>query len=266
MKLSSLLLLLISLASLCCIPGVALAAEDEFCFGSPGVLDPLDKAVGRLGDRFVYVPDMVFPLVLVDESGAGPGDAFLNSQIFGVGGAFGDSPNKNVNSADNYVYCWEDTYCEGKRSWNMPLCPSGIGHQGNDIRPNSPKNKHFEAVAFADGEVTLVTNNTTVQIRADDGTSCRYLHLEQDSIKLNTGDRVSAGKTVIGRVSNIMGGKPNTSIHLHFDCEQRVKIGTKIRRMFVPVYTSLLAAFSRAKSLGLEVESGRLKQGNKAER
>ena len=52
-----------------------------FAYYPPGVLDPQDPGKGRTGDRYVYAPNIIFPLRL------GPGQqAYLNSQIWGHGG------------------------------------------------------------------------------------------------------------------------------------------------------------------------------------
>ena len=98
-----------------------------------------------------------------------------------------------------------------------------------------------------DGIVESVTSNTTVTIRftANNATSCRYLHLSP--VLVSKGDKVKKGETVIGKVSNIMGGRPNTSIHLHFDCKTtHPDLGIKVH---IPIYTSLVAAYRRAWNL-----------------
>ena len=67
------------------------------------------------------------------------------------------------------------------------------------------------------------------------------------SLGVKKGDRVKKGDTVIGKVSNIMGGRPNTSIHLHFDCKTtHPDLGIKVH---IPIYTSLVAAYRRAWNL-----------------
>jgi murein DD-endopeptidase MepM/ murein hydrolase activator NlpD len=232
-------------------------SADGFCFASPGQLTPKESGIGRLDDRWVYLRDITFPLKV----GKTTGDAaYVNSQIFGVGGSFGSSGN--VNDVKNYKYCWSDTFCEGKRAWKMPLCPAGIGHQGLDIRPSAPTDNYYEAVAFADGVITLITENTTVTVRADDGTECRYLHLHPASLQdLSIGQRVKRAETVIGRVSNYMGGRPNTSIHLHFDCKQRLKIGTRIVEVHVPTYSSVILPYAMAWGDKIGVVNNELEAG-----
>ncbi len=99
-----------------------------------------------------------------------------------------------------------------------------------------------------DGVVTSVTSYTTVTVRSDNGFYCRYLHMAKGSISdagISPGTRVRKGVTVLGRISNIMGGTPNTSIHLHFDCNKRVSN----QASFVPVYTSLISAYRKSMDL-----------------
>lgn len=217
------------------------SAQEGFSFRSPGILVPSNSGQGRMGDRYVYLPDLYFPLLVGTANGK---HAYCNSQVYGIGGMHG--PAGGVNSLTNYRYPWSDNYCEIRRKWNMPLCSVGTGHQGMDCRPNLPERNVHEAVAFSDGQVIQVTPNTTVVIRSNDGTTdCRYLHLDAGSIRVKRGDRVRAGE-LIGKVSNIMGGVPNTSIHLHFDCQRTLSVNGVPMKVFVPIYTSMVLAYHRA--------------------
>jgi hypothetical protein len=208
----------------------AVWAQEAFRYHGPG---QLAVGSGRKDDRTIYLRGMYFPLQ------AGPqhqnAHAYANSQIHPAAGS--------GNAAGNYAYPWRDTYCE-KRSWDMPLCPGKTGHQGLDIRPQKPTANAFPAFAMDDGVVASITNNTTVTIRANAGYVCRYLHLDRASITqagLKVGSAVKRGD-LVGRVSNIMGGVPNTTIHLHFDCYK--SISGKIVRL--PIFASLIAAYRRA--------------------
>src|SRR6185503_19032668 len=87
---------------------------------------------GRV-DNKVYLPNMRFPL----ESPA----AYANSQVWGTGGSQG--PGGSQCAPVNYSYPWHDNFCE-LRTHEMPLCPSGTGHQGQDIRPSTcERDKHW---------------------------------------------------------------------------------------------------------------------------
>ena len=219
-------------------------AKDDFCFYSPGKLDPKDNPAAGDMDRTIYIPSLQFPLKV----GPGPAlKAHLNSQIYGYGGMLG--PGGSLSDPRNYSGCWRDTYCEGHRTWKMPLCPLHIGHQGDDIRPDGPEDNKYEAIAFSNGYVALVTKNTTVIVIGDDGTECRYLHLNPESIKqsVHVGQRVKAGQSIIGRVSDWMNGTQHgTSRHLHFDCAQTVSFnGSSADKVHVPVYTSLILSYAQ---------------------
>jgi murein DD-endopeptidase MepM/ murein hydrolase activator NlpD len=239
-------------------------SAQSFCFRPPGVLLPPGSGQGRVDDRTIYIPDLAFPLSVGPASGR---HAYLNSQIYGFGGNHGPSGN-TPNDPRNYGYCWADTYCEGQRSWPMPLCPAKRAHQGVDIRPEGPNDDHFEAIAFANGKITQITRNTTVIVHADDGTVCRYLHLHPDSLThLKIGQAVEKGRTVIGRVSNWMKRKKGgTSIHLHFDCRQVVAIEDTEAEVYIPVYTSLILAYAKIWNIPLQVAGDELLPGSPQER
>ena len=135
-------------------------AVPAFTYHAPGVLA---AGAGRTGDRTIYFPNMRFPL------GAGPADggaeAFANSQIHPI-----SSPE---NSVKNYVYPWQDTYCE-ERQWDMALCPGKHGHQGVDIRPQSPLDKTWPAFAMADGIVIGLTRFSVLTIRSTEPNGDAY--------------------------------------------------------------------------------------------
>lgn len=215
------------------------AAQVAFKYIKPG---KVASGHGRESDRTIYFPNILFPLKVGPANGGT--EAFANSQVY--------SQVKPADSPKNYVYPWQDTYCE-KRTWKMPLCPGNVGHQGDDIRPPSPKDKFWEAVAIDGGVVTSLTAFTTLEIRVAErnGQSpyyCRYLHMDYDSIvaaRLHVGSTVKRGQ-VVGRVSNVMDYKPkDTDIHLHFDCHK--SFGGAMTHM--PVYTSLIEAYRRLWSL-----------------
>jgi murein DD-endopeptidase MepM/ murein hydrolase activator NlpD len=226
-------------------PGETDPAKAGFAYYPPGNLHDRDKGRGRV-DRYVYMPNMIFPLKLGD--GQFP---HMNSQIWGYGGggwngkgAAGgmDSDPRNYDPMTQ-----RDNYCE-VRGWDMPMCPSGAGHQGQDIRPPTYKDNYWEAVAAADGQIVNVTSNTTVQLKADDGTDYYYLHMHPKSITVKTGNKVKQGQ-VLGRVSRYMGGKVATSLHLHLQVRQRISVGGKTMQVYVPTFPSLVAALRRSKGL-----------------
>jgi murein DD-endopeptidase MepM/ murein hydrolase activator NlpD len=198
------------------------AAAQEFSYLPAGDLIP-GSGEGR-ADGAVYAPGMRFPFE--------EGPAFANSQVYNKGGSAG--PQGAQCDASNYAYPWRDNFCE-TRSWSMPLCPAGTGHQGQDIRPPTCEAGRHWVVAVADGTITSV-GSYSVYLTGDDGTQYEYLHMSD--VQVSPGQAVSRGERV-GRVSNVFGSTP-TTIHLHFNLRQLVSgVGT----VFVPPYTSLVASY-----------------------
>ena len=60
---------------------------------------------------------------------------------------------------------------------------------------------------------------------------------------MRRGDAVARGAR-IGKVSNDFGGAA-TTIHLHFDIKDSVRVGGRGQVLFVPPYSSLRAAYER---------------------
>ncbi len=226
-------------------PSELTADDQDFSYYPPGVLK--GEGRGRVGDRYVYLPhDIVFPVEVP------PGaHAYMNSQIFGAGGGgWGGRGVIGGTECDpgNYDrHRNRDNYCE-VRGWKMPLCPTGSGHQGQDIRPPTCVASKWWAVAVSDGIITRVTSNTTVVLKADDGTDYMYLSLDPSTIGVRVGDRVRKGDR-LGRVSNFLGGRRATTLHLHFQARRAIRHEGKVILTDVPVYTSLIAAYRRMKGL-----------------
>lgn len=203
----------------------ATAGAEDFAYQPAGELVP-GSGTGRSDDK-VYVPGMRFPIEVAP--------AFLNSQVWGVGGSQG--PSGGQCDTRNYSYPWYDNFCESRR-WDMPLCPSGNGHQGQDMRASTcDKNIHW-AVAAEDGRITSI-GSYSVYLVAESGTQHRYLHMEPSSLRVSVGDTVSKGEK-LGRVSNAFGGTP-TTIHLHYDINQFV--GSLGQSVYVPTYFSLIRSY-----------------------
>ena len=202
-----------------------------FSYYPAGKLLPASSGTGRLGDNYIYAPNIRFPI----ESAP----AYINSQVYGVGGYLG--PKGSLCDQKNYAYPWRDNYCE-KRGWKMPLCAGGKGHQGVDIRTATCEKRKYYAVAVEDGIITSI-GKYTIKLRGKSGRTYRYLHLDSRTLQVHKGQRVRRSQR-IGLVSNNMGKTP-TSIHLHFDMKQTIKIGNRSKSVFVPPYTSLIDAYKR---------------------
>lgn len=207
------------------IGGAALALALEY--------EPAGRLVSGSGtgraDTTVYAPAMRFPFEEIP--------VYANSQVYGRGGYLG--PGGGQCDAANYAFPWRDNFCES-RSWETPMCPTGNGHQGQDIRPRTCADDTWWAVAAEDGQITGV-GSYSVTLTADSGTQYRYLHLSMDRLAVSRGERVRQGQRV-GLVSNDFGGEA-TTIHLHFEILQNVAGMGGI--VHVPPYASLVASYER---------------------
>ncbi len=198
------------------------SAAAQFSYDPVGQLHP--GSGSGAADATVYVPNMRFPM----ESAP----AFANSQVWGHGGSQG--PSGGQCHQNNFSFPWKDNYCES-RSWTMPLCPSGTGHQGQDIRAATcDKNVHWVVAGF-DGQITNV-GSYSVYLTRSDGTRLRYLHM--GSVQVSTGQTITKGQR-LGKVSNAFGGTP-TTVHLHFDINQNVSGHGKV---YVSPYMTLVRAY-----------------------
>jgi len=203
----------------------------RFTYTPAGVLIPAHSGQGRIGDNYIYAKGIRFPIERPP--------AYINSQVYGVGGMYGEAGR--LCDGRNYQYPWHDNYCE-KRSWGMPLCPSGRGHQGVDIRTATCEKRKYYAVAVEQGIITSI-GKYTVTLRGVSGRTYRYMHLDSPTLRVRRGQRVKRGQR-IGLVSDNM-GSTKTSIHLHFDMQQTIVVDGKSKKVFVPPYTSLVDAYKR---------------------
>ncbi|MGM0556569.1 MAG: peptidoglycan DD-metalloendopeptidase family protein [Myxococcota bacterium] len=206
--------------------GASTATAADFTYQPPGDLEETGKD-GRVDDH-VYVPNMRYP---IENS-----PSYANSQVWGHGGYQG--PGGGQCDDANYSYPWWDNFCE-TRSWDVALCPSGNGHQGQDIRPATCEDAKHWAVAAEDGVITSI-GTYSMYLKADNGTRHRYLHMQRASYTVGEGDRVAKGDR-LGKVSNEFGGTP-TTIHLHYDLYQNV---SGVGNTYVPTYMSLVESYQR---------------------
>jgi hypothetical protein len=208
-------------------PGEA-SAEEEFSYLPAGDLTP-GSGSGR-ADETVYAPGMRFPIE--------DGPAYPNSQVWGHGG--GSGPGGGQCDVENFSYPWRDNYCES-RSWDMPLCPSGTGHQGQDIRGATCDDLTHWIVASEAGTVTNV-GSYSVYVTTASGQRFDYLHGR--NLQISSGQAVEKGQR-IGQVSNNFGGTP-TTIHLHFNIKQDV---AGVGFVYVSPYMSLVESYQELMGL-----------------
>jgi murein DD-endopeptidase MepM/ murein hydrolase activator NlpD len=185
-------------------------------------------------DHTLWAPGMRFPLE------AGP--AYANSQVYGYGGYAAPGPGDQCD-ARNYNYPWRDNFCE-TRGWTNTMCPTGKGHQGQDIRPATCAKKMHWVVAAEPGVITSI-GSYSVFMRGDSGRIYRYLHMDRAHLitLISEGQRVTRGQH-IGKVSNDFGGSA-TTIHLHFEIKAPVTAAGSTAVIFVPTYSSLEDSYRR---------------------
>ena len=213
------------------------AAQNPWSYHDPGDLIP-GSGSGRV-DWEVYAPGMRFPIE--------NGPAYPNSQVWGNGG--GSGPGGSQCDTVNYDYPWRDNYCES-RSWTMPLCPTGQGHQGQDIRPATCEKSVHWTVAAEAGTVTNI-GSYSVYVTTPGGTRHDYLH--GDNVSVSSGQSLTRGQR-INRVSNEFGGTP-TTYHLHYNLRQDVAgVGT----VYVPPYMSLIQSYEDLMGFGNVAPTGAL--------
>jgi hypothetical protein len=190
--------------------------------------------------------------------------AFVRSQSF----ARRDKTEQPQGGAPGYP--WRDNFCES-RSFGVGQCPTGFGHQGEDIRPRpcppsgqaqmqgqegqevvqeraqahcDPKQQ--AVVAARDAVVirspkqqaaTLQINTSNEHIRF------RYMHMNPSAMDADgvLNGRVVAEGEKIGVVSNYLDHPNGTTRHLHFD----VQVFTRDGWLWVNPYVTLISAYER---------------------
>lgn len=231
-----------AVAAGCLSPSKPADAQDLTYF-APG--DILPKTVRGISSRVVTFPDWTFPMEVGSATGL---HAYIGTQLSQYHGLDWSNDPKLFN------YPHRDNQCE-PRGWNVQACPSGIGHQGVDIRANDNSDRKWNVVAVEGGVVTSITSNTTVSVKSGTRT-VQYLHMHPSSIRdagIHEGDIVRKGQ-VLGKVSCFMGGSCSTSRHLHF----HAYTGTVGEGRLYHVYPSLIAAYRRAWNLPDGVQNGEL--------
>jgi hypothetical protein len=238
----------------------------DFTYYPPGDLLPgtgMQRAGGR-GDDTVYA-DIHFPIAQAP--------AYINSQSFmnwgncdltglvhlgghGKASAYRCRVNdiRLLNDeTKNYAYPWRDNFCE-HRHYQVTQCPSGLGHQGEDIRPSSCKLRNEDAdrcepyqhqiVAVRDGMVWRNAGDEALFLTANapgEHIRFRYLHMNPhmlDLAGLISGRTIRQGD-VLGLVGNYGAREGGTSYHLHFN----VQVPTRQGWLFVNPYMTLVASY-----------------------
>jgi hypothetical protein len=241
----------------------------DFTFYSPGdiIQGTGFKGKGGRTDYTVY-SKMRFPLLNAP--------AYANSQSFmnlgdcdqtgrvslGMAGRIptyrcrigGSTLLKDEGAAGNYAYPWRDNFCE-HRYFDVGQCPGGFGHQGQDIRPSSCKQRfegggcepyQHDVVAVRDAMVLRSAGQMPVYLfvnAPDEHIRFRYLHMypkQLDEDGVLSGRLLKEGEE-FGKVGSFFQHERATTYHLHFD----MQVPTKYGWVFVNPYMTLVAAYER---------------------
>ncbi len=161
---------------------------------------------------------------------------------------------RSEGSPQNYLYPWRDNFCE-PRAFFVGQCASGLGHQGQDIRPAYCKQRgpgarcepyQHDVVAVRDGMVMRAAGQQALYIAfnaENERVRVRYLHMspkQLDADGMVSGRLVKEGE-VVGKVGNFWYREAATTYHLHFD----LQVPTRYGWVFVNPYMTLVAAYER---------------------
>jgi len=161
---------------------------------------------------------------------------------------------KDEAAAGNYAYPWRDNFCE-HRAFDVGQCPGGFGHQGQDIRPSSCKQRfagggcdpyQHDVVAVREGMVLRSLGQMPVNLfvnAPNEHIRFRYLHMypkQLDEAGVFSGRILKEGEE-FGKVGSFFQHERATTYHLHFD----MQVPTKYGWVFVNPYMTLVAAYER---------------------
>jgi hypothetical protein len=217
-------------------------APSDFTYRAPGDL------IARSGSRrqngrvdYTAYSQIRFPLEKAP--------AFAHSQSFGL------HKSDKLDEPGPTSYPWQDNFCEA-RSFGVGQCPTGFGHQGQDMRP-APCPAHEEGSEHCDPKQQVVVaardailirepkqQAATLQINTrNEHIRFRYMHMDPSAMDADgvlNGRHVEEGEK-IGVVSNYLDRPNGTTRHLHFD----VQVFTRDGWLWVSPYVTLISAYER---------------------
>jgi hypothetical protein len=163
--------------------------------------------------------------------------------------------NRNEAAVENYSYPWRDNYCE-RRDFEVGLCPSGMGHQGQDLRPSTCVQRNagpggcqplqHAVLAVRDGLLIRARRQQTAYLVVNERNEhlrFRYVHMNPDRMDADgavSGRSVAEGEE-FGQVANYQDRAGGTTTHLHFDVQAFTRDGW----IWVNPYVTLIAAYER---------------------
>ena len=199
-------------------------------------------------DRTVYAR-LRFP--------AASAPAYVNTQAFrrrnGLAIAWAAAAvNDDNDNKPGKPYVWRDNFCE-RRDFAVGQCPSGRGHQGQDIlgvscepgprKRDCPANRDA-VVAARNGMILRESwNDSFFLVTNAHGERLRFRHLHMHPRALDE-DGIVSGKSVtegdrLGTIGNFNRRPGLTTTHLHFE----IQVPTRDGYVRVNPYMTLIAAY-----------------------
>lgn len=230
--------------------------SDAFSYHPVGKLVPGSGMRARTGnsDPTVYAR-IRFP--------AAAAPAYVNTQAFrkrsGLVIAWApalaaDEANPDGRQEAKQQYVWRDNFCE-RRDFEVGQCPSGRGHQGQDIlgvtclpgpRKRDCAANRDEVVAARSGMILREPwNDSFFVVTNAAGERLRFRHLHMHPRKLDEdgivgGRRVAEGET-LGTIGNYNRRPGMTTTHLHFE----IQVPTRDGYVRVNPYMTLVASYEQ---------------------
>lgn len=149
-------------------------------------------------------------------------------------------------------YIWRDNFCE-RRDFSVGQCPSGRGHQGQDIlgvtcepgpRKRDCRADRDDVVAARDGMILREAwNDSFFLVVNAPGERLRFRHLHMHPRRLDD-DGIVSGRAVkegdrLGTIGNYNRRPGLTTTHLHFE----IQVPTRDGYVRVNPYMTLIAAY-----------------------
>lgn len=225
------------------------ALSDTFHYRAVGQLVPGTgmRAPAGNADRTVYAR-LRFP--------AASAPAYVSTQAFrrrnGLAIAWAAAAVNDDDGKPSKPYVWRDNFCE-RRDFAVGQCPSGRGHQGQDIlgvtcepgprKRDCPANRDA-VVAARDGTILRESWNDSFFLVANaNGERLRFRHLHMHPRALDE-DGIVSGKSVtegerLGTIGNFNRRPGLTTTHLHFE----IQVPTRDGYVRVNPYMTLIAAY-----------------------
>ncbi len=224
--------------------------SDTFHYHAVGELVPGTGMRARAGnaDNTVYAR-IRFP--------AASAPAYISTQAFRRRGGLviawaAAAVNDDESRPDNKPYAWRDNFCE-RRDFAVGQCPSGRGHQGQDIlgvtcepgprKRDCPANRDA-VVAAREGMILRESwNESFFLVTNAPGERLRFRHLHMHPRALDE-DGIFSGRLVnegdrLGTIGNFNRRPGLTTTHLHFE----IQVPTRDGYVRINPYMTLVAAY-----------------------